>query len=120
MLTEILDILATTIGIVSLLIIVYGTLIALISFLKNELGRLNGSYSPLNIRKLRASFGTYLLLGLEFLIASDILKTVLDPGVDELVILAGVVVIRTVLSVFLNKEIKELEVDETDDFENKK
>ena len=119
MLTQILDILATAIGIISLLIIVYGTLIALISFIKNEIGRFNGSFSPMNIRKLRASFGTYLLLGLEFLIASDILKTVLDPGVEELIILAGVVIIRTVLSVFLNKEIKELETDEVTDSEKR-
>jgi len=41
-------------------------------------------------------------------IASDILKTVVDPTLDELAILGGVVVVRTVLSVFLNKEIKEL------------
>ena len=57
---------------------------------------------------MRADFVTYILLGLEFLIASDILKTVVDPTLDELAILGGVVVVRTVLSVFLNKEIKEL------------
>lgn len=113
MLTHVLDILAVAISAISLFIVVYGTIIALIAFLKNEFGRLNGHYSPMNIRKLRASLGTYLLLGLEFLIAADILKTVLEPGLDELAILAGVVVLRTVLSVFLNKEIRELEVDET-------
>lgn len=112
MLTKILDILATSIGVISLLIIVYGTIIALAAFIRNEIGRLNNSYTPINTRKVRASLGTYLLLGLEFLIASDILKTVLDPGLEELAILAGVVIIRTVLSVFLNKEIKELSVDD--------
>ena len=66
-----------------------------------------------NIRQLRADFGSYLLLGLEFLIASDILKTVVDPTLDELAILGGVVVVRTVLSVFLNKEIKELAKDDS-------
>ena len=113
MLTDILNILATIIGAISLFIVVYGTIIAFIAFVKNEFGRLNGHYSPMNIRKLRATLGTYLLLGLEFLIACDILKTVLEPGLDELAILGGVVVLRTVLSIFLNKEIKELEVDET-------
>lgn len=54
---------------------------------------------------------TYLLLGLEFLIASDILKTVLEPTMNELIILGGIVVVRTILSVFLNKEIKELETE---------
>lgn len=85
-----------------------------ISFFRNELKRLTGNYSITNIRKLRAAFGTYLLLGLEFLIASDILKTVLEPTLNELAILGGIVVLRTVLSVFLNKEIKELETENKD------
>lgn len=111
MLTHFLDLLATIISVISLLIVTYGALIALIAFLRNEFGRFTGNYSPMNIRKLRAMLGTYLLLGLEFLIASDILKTVLEPGLDELAILGGVVVLRTVLSVFLNKEIKELDTE---------
>ena len=57
---------------------------------------------------------SYLLLGLEFLIASDILKTVLEPTLNELAILGGIVVLRTVLSVFLNKEIKELDTENKD------
>ena len=89
-------------------------LIGVISFFRNELKRLTGNYSITNIRKLRAVFGTYLLLGLEFLIASDILKTVLEPTLNELAILGGIVVLRTVLSVFLNKEIKELDTENKD------
>lgn len=73
----------------------------------------NSRYTINNIRQLRADFGSYLLLGLEFLIASDILKTVVDPTLDELAILGGVVVVRTILSVFLNKEIKELAKDDS-------
>ena len=100
--------LATIISVISLLIVTYGVLVCFIAFLRNEIKRFNGTYTVNNIRQLRADFGTYLLLGLEFLIASDILKTVVDPTLDELAILGGVVVVRTVLSVFLNKEIKEL------------
>ena len=109
MLTQFLNLLATIISVISLLIVTYGALIAIISFIINELKRITGAYTPTNIRKLRAVFGTYLLLGLEFLIASDILKTVLEPTMNELIILGGIVVVRTILSVFLNKEIKELE-----------
>lgn len=111
MLIQFLNLLAIIISVISLLIVTYGALIAIISFLINELRRLNGTYTPTNIRKLRATFGTYLLLGLEFLIASDILKTVLEPTMNELIILGGIVVVRTILSVFLNKEIKELETE---------
>ena len=106
MLTHFLDLLAVVISVTSLLIVTYGALIGIISFLKNEIRRFTGGYSITNIRKLRATFGTYLLLGLEFLIASDILKTVLEPTLNELALLGGIVVLRTILSVFLNKEIK--------------
>lgn len=112
MIEHYLNYLATGISIVSLAIVVYGTLIATIAFIRNELGRFTGSYSGMNIRKLRATFGTYLLLGLEFLIASDILKTVLEPGLNELAILGGIVVLRTVLSIFLNREIRDLQNEE--------
>ena len=109
MFTHFLNILATVISVVSLLIVTYGALVAFISFLGNELKRFTGQYSTVNIRRLRAELGTYLLLGLELLIASDILETVLEPSLDELAILGGIVVLRTILSVFLNKEIKELD-----------
>ena len=112
LLTHFLDLLAAVISVTSLLIVTYGALIGIISFLKNEIRRFTGGYSITNIRKLRATFGTYLLLGLEFLIASDILKTVLEPTLNELALLGGIVVLRTILSVFLNKEIKELESEE--------
>lgn len=112
MIAHYLNFLATLISIVSLLIVVYGTLIAFYAFISNELKRFTGKYSPLNIRRLRATLGTYLLLGLEFLIASDILKTVLEPGLNELAVLGGIVVLRTVLSIFLNKEIRELQTEE--------
>ena len=109
MLIHFLDLLAIIMSVISLLIVTYGALIAMVLFFINEFKRFTGKYSTTNIRRLRSVFGTYLLLGLEFLIASDILKTVLEPTVQELIILAGIVVIRTILSVFLNKEIKELE-----------
>lgn len=64
MLTHFLDLLAVVISVTSLLIVTYGALIGIISFLKNEIRRFTGGYSITNIRKLRATFGTYLLLGL--------------------------------------------------------
>ena len=112
MLLTFLNMLATIISVISLLIVTYGVLVGFIAFMRNEIKRFNGTYTINNIRQLRADFGSYLLLGLEFLIASDILKTVVDPTLDELAILGGVVVVRTVLSVFLNKEIKELAENE--------
>lgn len=109
-----LDIIAKVIGVISLLIVAYGALLAFVIFLKNELGRFTKSFEEKNIAKSRVTLGSYLLLGLEFLIASDIIQTIVDPSFEELIILAGVVVLRTILSVFLNKEIKEIKETEID------
>ena len=105
-----LEILSTGISVISLIIVIYGAIIAFCAFIRNESRRFTGKYSFTATREIRADLGTYLLLGLEFLIASDILKTVLEPSLNELAILGGVVILRTILSIFLNKEIKELQV----------
>ena len=112
MIAHYLNMIATGISIISLIIVTYGTLVATIAFVRNEIGRATGGVSGVNIRRLRAAVGTYLLLGLEFLMASDILKTVLEPGLNELAILGGIVVLRTVLSIFLNREIRDLQTEE--------
>lgn len=65
MFTHFLNLLATVISVVSLLIVTYGALVAFIAFITNELKRFTGQYSQVNIRRLRAELGTYLLLGLE-------------------------------------------------------
>ena len=75
------------------MIVTYGVFVGFIAFLRNEFKRINGTYTINNVRQLRADFGSYLLLGLEFLIASDILKTVVDPTLAELAILGGVVIV---------------------------
>ena len=47
-----------------------------------------------------------LLISLDFLVAADLLKSILVPSVTELIILAFVVAIRIVLSWSLSKEIE--------------
>jgi len=47
-----------------------------------------------------------LLISLDFLVAADLLKSILVPSVNELIILAFVVAIRIVLSWSLSKEIE--------------
>jgi uncharacterized membrane protein len=62
--------------------------------------------------RLRLARG--LLLALDFEIGSDILKTVLVPGVNELMILAVIVGIRIILTWSLSKEIGRHKDDLTD------
>ena len=56
---------------------------------------------------IREHLGFYLLLALEFLIAVDVIETLLHPDWKELGILAGLVVLRTMMSFSLHWELKE-------------
>lgn len=56
---------------------------------------------------LRSSLGRAILLGLEFLVAADIINTVaVEPTAENVAVLAGIVAIRTFLSFSLETEIE--------------
>ncbi len=108
---KILEIISYVISVISVVVVIYGTAIATAKFLRNELRRFKCKNITHQIRVLRADLGTYLLLGLEFLIASDILKTIIEPGLHELLLLGGIVLLRTILSFFLDREIRLIEME---------
>ena len=67
--------------------------------------------SLLGIRKysnseIRLFLGRYLALGLEFQIGADILSTAVAPTWEEVQLLGAIVVIRTALNYFLQKELE--------------
>lgn len=56
--------------------------------------------------RLRTFLGRSLLLGLEFLVAGDIIKTVaIEPTFNSVIVLAIIVLVRTVLSLSIDVEI---------------
>jgi len=56
---------------------------------------------------VRLGLGRFLELGLEFQLASDVLRTAIAPSFGEIGQLAAVAAIRTALNYFLGREIKE-------------
>lgn len=58
--------------------------------------------------RIRIKLWHYLVLSLEFLVAKDILESIVNPSSQWLITLWAIVVIRTVLSYFMNKEIAEV------------
>ena len=69
-------------------------------------GASTGSGGDTHYRELRANLGRAILLGLEFLVAADIIGTVaIEPSFRSLGVLALIVVIRTFLSFSLELEI---------------
>ena len=55
---------------------------------------------------VRNFLGSYVLLELEILIAAGSNEKIIHPTFEDIVRLAAVVIIRTVISYFLNKEIE--------------
>jgi uncharacterized membrane protein len=92
------------IEIIGIAVIVIGAATALVAFLR-ELGAKRDKAA--RISDLRSDLGRSILLGLEFLVAADIVNTVaIHPTLDSLAILAGIVLIRTFLSFALEVEIE--------------
>ena len=56
---------------------------------------------------LRLRLGRTLALGIEFTLAADILGTAVAPTRDDLVTLGAVVLLRTLLNLFLEREIQQ-------------
>lgn len=88
-------------------IIFIGVIIALIQFVfhfvTNKMDQRN-EYTNL----IRLRLGRVIILGLEFIIAADLIGTTTTPDYYDLGILAIIVVIRTILSYTLNREITSL------------
>ena len=58
-------------------------------------------------RRLRQDIGRAILLGLEVLVAADIIRTVaVTPTLDSVAILGAIVVIRTFLSISMQVEVE--------------
>jgi uncharacterized membrane protein len=95
------------IGALGVLVIVLGVLLGAWRFAVAEWRAARGGIANLARHQLRESLGFYLLLGLEFLIAADIIETLMKPEPRELIALGAIVAIRTVISYSLNAELKQ-------------
>ncbi len=94
----------SAVEIVGTCIIVIGAFGALVVFLFGMIS--DGPNRPRLIADFRSSLGRSILLGLEFLVAADIINTVaIEPTLNSLAVLAGIVLIRTFLSFSLEVEI---------------
>lgn len=83
------------------LVIVAGLLFAVLRFI------LSGRAVPQPYRRLRQDLGKGILLGLEFLVAADIIRTVaVAPTLDKVLVLALIVLVRTFLSIALQVELE--------------
>ena len=86
------------------IVIFVGAALAFVRFLDTALRH---RHQPHRFVAVRLGLGRYLALGLEFQLASDVLRTAVAPTLREIGELAPVAAIRTALNYFLAREIKE-------------
>jgi len=91
-------------SIVGSIVIIYGGILAAYNTLLGEVKHRKNYYAP-----VRIDFTSKIALGLEFFIAGDLIKTILEPGFNEIIVLGIIVAIRTIIGYTLSKESKELE-----------
>jgi uncharacterized membrane protein len=97
---EVMEIVGTAVDAVGVLIVVVGALIATWRFLFRR-------GQPGSFRLYRQDLGRAILLGLEFLVAGDIIRTVVvAPTLENVLVLGLIVLIRTFLSAALTVELE--------------
>ena len=81
-------------------VIMIGAVVAIVKFVA-ALGRRDIN----QFSAVRLSLARFLVLGLEFQLAADVLRTAISPSFSEIGKLAAIAAIRTLLNYFLNREI---------------
>ena len=104
---EILHLASTVIGTIGAAIIAWGVILITGRIIRLEIKRLKQKSIFYERETLRHQLGSYLLLGLEFLIAADVIGTISHPTLNDMAVLGSIVLIRTVISYFLEKEVAE-------------
>ena len=96
------DIAGTVLDAAGVLVVVGGAVVATARLLFHRLSGLGEYY-----RGFRQDLGRAIVLGLEFLIAGDIIRTVVvAPTLQNVLVLGLIVLIRTILSLSLQLEIE--------------
>ena len=90
----------TIVGYIGVLIMVYGAVKSAWLFTVFTLAGEN------RLPSIRVDLGKHLALGLEFLVARDVIDSIIRPTWDDLGKLAVIIVLRTIVTLFLAHEIR--------------
>jgi uncharacterized membrane protein len=103
----ILIVIQHTISFLGVLVILSGVLIALFLYVRMFFFKHKEKQGS-EINQIRMVLGRRLILGLEFIVSADLIGTTTTPDYYSLGILGAIVLIRTLLSFSLNRELMAL------------
>ena len=85
------------------IVIMMGAIRSIIQYIRSFFGHI-----ALSTRKIRFKLGQSMVMGLEFQVAADILKTALSPTWKDILLLASLIGLRTLLNYLLERELEML------------
>ncbi|MDJ0827531.1 MAG: DUF1622 domain-containing protein [Rhodobacter sp.] len=109
-LVNVLEWVAAGIDLLAIAVMLIGAGRFLIGFVRAEFKRVEADRARV-INRERVELGRYILSGLELFIVSDIIHTALSLALSDLIFLALLVAIRSAISYFLDREIREIRED---------
>ncbi len=107
-----LELVALGIDFIGVGIILFGFVISLIGLFRALAMGAGLRRSLADLHGVRLQLGSYILVGIEFMIASDIIHTVVTRELADLAFVGALVAIRTAISFFLGREIMEVRREE--------
>jgi uncharacterized membrane protein len=105
LLSEVTELIVLVINIMALLVIVYGTVEAFLGAV--SITFLGGTKEPI-FHPVWLRYARWLVAGLTFQLAADIIETSLAPSWEEIGKLAAIAAIRTFLNFFLGRDLVEV------------
>ncbi|MBP1046693.1 DUF1622 domain-containing protein [Enterococcus sp. BWM-S5] len=106
-LIPVFDLFILCLNILSIIILLWGVVLAAYNFFKDSLSKEKKLETVRSNNLIKNLLGSYILLSLEILIAADIIESIIKPTFQDISKLAALVVIRTVISYFLHREIED-------------
>jgi uncharacterized membrane protein len=102
---EFFETVSLALELIGVAIIVYGAIGTIIFLIKAEAKSVRQAGQ--SQYRIKQQFPTRILTGLEFFIAGDVLKTIINPTLESLAVVGAIVAIRTALTYLLNRELKD-------------
>jgi uncharacterized membrane protein len=100
-----LETVSLALELIGVAIILYGAIVTIIFLIKAEAKSVRQAGQ--SQYRIKQQFTTRILTGLEFFIAGDVLKTIINPTLESLAVVGAIVAIRAALTYLLNRELKD-------------
>lgn len=107
-----LETVCAVIELIAIVILVNGLVRFLAAYVAAQFGGRDPAAAAHRLNAGRLDLSRYILAALEVIIVSDIIRTAISPALYELALLGILVLIRSAISFFLEREMRDIERDE--------